>query len=286
MYVNAPGLQPIRLPEAPPPAAVVPVAGGGSPDDAPESVPGAAAAADAGGVDPSDDIAELSAKRPLGTLDVATEVFLVSGDGGVAVGRVRAQDREIRMRDPNTGHLRSVTNLVEATLTALPSDLGAPWVDAQGRLLALQAATGLAHAVPEDRARAKAHGLTLRPYPTASRAIPVSVVREVLPRLLSRRYVRRIDLGIETRAATEAVRAHFCDDHGCFEVLAVDEDGPGGRAGLQPRDLIVSIQGERLRPTAGLRDLLLPFQPGETIQLGIVRKGQRERVDVKLAGAR
>jgi S1-C subfamily serine protease len=144
----------------------------------------------------------------------------------------------------------------------------------------------LAHAVPEDAALARAHGLTLRPRPTASRAVPISVIQTVLPLLMRQRFVRRGFLGADSRMATEAVRAHFCHDDGCFEIISIDEDGPAFRAGLRAKDLIVSVQGDLLRPTARLDDVLLPFRPGETIQLGVIRTGHAMRVEVTLAGRR
>ena len=85
--------------------------------------------------------------------------------------RVEPVDRPMKVRMPQTGHFGTVTGLVEATLASLPSDLGAPWVDTEGRLVALQMATGLARSVPEDLRQAEVQGLILRPRPTASRAV-------------------------------------------------------------------------------------------------------------------
>jgi S1-C subfamily serine protease len=216
--------------------------------------------------------------NPLASLPLGLDVGLVTWDGALARGTIRATDRRVSLGTSN----QTVSGLLEAALAALPSDMGAPWLDAKGRVVALQLGAGIARPVPAVDAEAKRRGVHMRPFLEASRAVPVSVIRVVLPLLVASGRVERAGLGIVSQPASEAVRAHLTNGAGGHLITFVEPGGPAARAGLRSGDLIVRIAGEALRPDARLSDLMLPFRPGQEIQVRVLRAGRPVDVRARL----
>lgn len=65
-------------------------------------------------------------------------------------------------------------------------------------------------------------------------------------------------------------------------VLNVTEDGPAAKAGIQPRDLIVAIDGERIERGTPLAEIVSAFRPGDRVRLTIRRGDTQRNVQVKL----
>ena len=68
-----------------------------------------------------------------------------------------------------------------------------------------------------------------------------------------------------------------------FVISNVSPGLPASKAGLQPHDVVVSIEGEQPASVELLRETLDGKQAGDTVKLGLLRKGQRMDVDVGIA---
>jgi len=68
-----------------------------------------------------------------------------------------------------------------------------------------------------------------------------------------------------------------------FVIATVSEGLPAEKAGLQPHDVVVKINGETPATVEKLREVIDGKQPGDTIQLELVRRGQHVDVDVGVA---
>jgi type II secretory pathway component PulC len=68
------------------------------------------------------------------------------------------------------------------------------------------------------------------------------------------------------------------------EVIRVWEDSPAEKAGLQPGDRIVEVDGEKINSPEGLRAAVLRHQPGDKIDLVVRREGKKKEFQARLAG--
>jgi len=93
----------------------------------------------------------------------------------------------------------------------------------------------------------------------------------------------RPDLGIGGSTVTQysTAAANMADPHGAF-IATVRNGGPAARAGLQPGDIVVSFNGERVETFDDLTRTVANAAPGTTVQLGVLRNGHVLQVAVVL----
>jgi S1-C subfamily serine protease len=92
-------------------------------------------------------------------------------------------------------------------------------------------------------------------------------------------------LGVELQGFDEALREAFdFKDRGVL-VAHVAPGSPADRAGFQRGDIIVSIDGHDVRSPREAIRRVRTHKPGDTIQLGRIRKGREDKVGVKLGAA-
>ncbi|HUY80180.1 MAG TPA: PDZ domain-containing protein [Acidobacteriaceae bacterium] len=67
------------------------------------------------------------------------------------------------------------------------------------------------------------------------------------------------------------------------EIINVDRDGPAGKAGLRPHDVILQMNGQVITGEQQLRRMLHETPAGRTVSLLISRSGQQKTISVQLA---
>ena len=68
-------------------------------------------------------------------------------------------------------------------------------------------------------------------------------------------------------------------------IVSVEEDSPASKAGLEPEDVILSVDGQDVDAENSLADLIAGYEPGDTVTLKVERPGEDEEsqeVDVVL----
>jgi len=111
-------------------------------------------------------------------------------------------------------------------------------------------------------------------------AIPVEVVRRILPELISRGRVRRGFLGI----IPGATGAAFADARGFGGVLVTEllEDSPAARAGMQLADVILDLDQVPVESAREFLNFLRSYPPGGKLRIRYLRGMQEASVDVVL----
>jgi serine protease DegS len=106
-------------------------------------------------------------------------------------------------------------------------------------------------------------------------AIPVHLATGVMKQIIEHGYVERGWLGIEAQDLTPALAESFglSDTKGML-VAGVLRDGPADKASIQPGDVVVKINGERVENARIAMTLIAEAGPGEELLIEGVREGE------------
>jgi S1-C subfamily serine protease len=242
------------------------------------------------GVDPQNDIAVLKIEAPqemlypvpLGqseTLRVGQKIFAIGNPFGLertmTVGIISSLDRSLRSK---TGRLMKSIIQVDAALNQ--GNSGGPLLDNEGLLV------GMNTAIASMNGGNSGVGF----------AVPVNTIRRVIPPLLKFGEVRRASLGIEL----------FWKSEQGIGVAKTTPNGPADRAGIRglrverktvrmgnrlfdvvqadksSSDRLLAVNGASVATTDDLQDVLDRFEPGQTVDLSILRDGRQLVVPVLL----
>jgi serine protease Do len=175
----------------------------------------------------------------------------------VTAGLVAAEPR--RIRGPRG---RRIDGAIEHTAPLPRGASGGPLLDAEGRLLGLNAIRldgGLIVAVPAARAHVERLSAGSAPEP--------------------------VRLGIAVagpHVARRMRRAVGLPDRDGLLVRDVEEGGPAAAAGVQRGDLLVSAAGRELDAIDTLYSILDAHPDGQPLRLGVVRGTDEQEVEVAL----
>ena len=114
-------------------------------------------------------------------------------------------------------------------------------------------------------------------------AVPSALAAKAARDIIEYGYVRRPRIGVLVQSVTEAQAELYDLDQirGAY-ITEVQPDGPAADAGLQPEDIILSLNGEPVEGSTDLTTRLARMQPGEEVTLGILRDGRRISVQMEL----
>ncbi len=113
-------------------------------------------------------------------------------------------------------------------------------------------------------------------------AIPVDVVRNVTSQLIDTGEVRRGFLGVTFGPVSEALSKAYDVPRGAAQVESVTPSSAAERAGLEAGDVIVAVDGRRLRDYNELRTIIANKLPGDEVSLRVVRDGRERQITVNL----
>ena len=181
----------------------------------------------------------------------------------VSAGIVSALHRDL----PSGGLTPALIDLIQTDAAISPGNSGGALVDADGAVIGVN----VAYIPPE--ARAVSIGF----------AIPAPVVRDVVPQLIEDGQAEHAYLGVTPIPVTEELSGSF--NLGVEEgalVQSVGEDSPAARAGLRPGDVIIEVGGDSIRTVEDLFSAIRRRDPGDVVELTIVRGGERREVEVTL----
>jgi serine protease Do len=120
-------------------------------------------------------------------------------------------------------------------------------------------------------------------YMGVSFAIPIDVARNVEDQLIKSGKVVRGRIGVTIQDVNAQLAESFGLDRprGAL-VSSVEKDGPAAKAGLQPGDVILGVNGKPIERYGELSGSIAAMKPGTDATLDVWRSGKKQTVDVKV----
>ena len=117
-------------------------------------------------------------------------------------------------------------------------------------------------------------------------AIPITLAKTVMDDIIAHGHVRRAILGASIKDLTpeDAAAAKLKDIAG-VEIQAFTDGSPAEKAGMEPGDIVVKIDGKPSDRVSTLQRIIRNHQPGDVVDLEIVRYGEHKDFKVKLIEA-
>lgn len=223
---------------------------------------GRTASASVIGKDPETDLAVLKVDlENLPAITVGQSESLRIGDVVLAIGNPFGVGQTVTMGIVSaTGRsklgINTFENFIQTDAAINPGNSGGALIDANGNLV------GINTAIFSRSGGSQGIGF----------AIPVSLARNVLQDIIEHGRALRGWLGIEARAITpELARSLGLSDTRGVLVVGVLRDGPAHQAGLQPGDVILTIDDKTIAQAGDALLAISARKPGSRIRLRVAR---------------
>jgi 2-alkenal reductase len=163
------------------------------------------------------------------------------------------------------------TNLIQHDAAINPGNSGGPLFNFAGEVIGVNTL-----GIPTDDSGEPVQGLFF--------AIPANTVKEIAEELIQSGQVVYPYFGIEFESVTPDAVAQLDlpVDNGVI-VVRVTEDGPAAEAGVEEGDVITAIGGIEIDRGTSFSEALFQFEPGETVEVNIVRDGEELTLEITLA---
>jgi serine protease Do len=233
------------------------------------------------GVDKDTDIAviKIDTKEPLPTVKLGNSDSVDVGDWVLAIGEpfglsetvsagiISAKNRSIdEGADANGVALNGFQKFIQTDAAINPGNSGGPLVNMAGQVI------GMNTAIFTQSAGNQGIGF----------AMPSNSIASVYNMLIGPEHkVTRGSIGIQFQAAqSSAVGRVYGFANGGVLVGEVVPNGPAAKAGIQPQDIIVSVDGAPIKNGDELIAIVSTKHPGATVKLGILRGSQHLNLEV------
>jgi len=180
----------------------------------------------------------------------------------VSVGIISAKGRtnqDVRGLD-DSGYY----DFLQTDASINPGNSGGPLLDVTGRAIGINTAI---------RPQANSIGF----------AVPIDMVKELLPRLLKDGRIRRSAIGVVVSSLQPAdvTRLRLPSENGAL-IRMVAPGGPADRGGLQPNDVIVGLGADAILSPERLRWVASLAGIGSKVPVRVVREGRTFEVTLEL----
>jgi serine protease Do len=171
----------------------------------------------------------------------------------------------VNRQNPYSDDARKLGGYIQTDAAINPGNSGGALVDAHGELV------GINTFIISNSGS----------FAGAGFAIPAQIAKATADQIIKTGSVHHGYLGISMNDVTPE-NAHFfnlSDATGAI-VAQVTPDSPASRAGLQNGDVIERLNGEKLENGSALQMAIADVTPGTKVQLGILRNGHAQTVDL------
>jgi len=114
-------------------------------------------------------------------------------------------------------------------------------------------------------------------------AIPINMVRDLLPQLKEKGHVSRGWLGVYIQRVTPDLAKSFGLEEPMGALVSeVSEDGPADGSGLKHGDIIIEFEGKKIQNYGDLPRIVGTTAPGTNAEVKVLRKGKEKTFKIKL----
>ena len=179
-------------------------------------------------------------------------------------GIVSALDRQAQIIDDGYG----IESFIQTNAVINPGNSGGPLLNLRGEVV------GINTAISTRTGYYIGYGL----------AVPINLAQEAMSDILTHGRVVRGYLGIEMEEVTQDLIREFALEldrpQGVY--IEVMPDSPGARGGLLNSDVVLSIDGHQVDHPNQIQTLIYNRNPGDLVELTILRAGLQKRLEVLL----
>lgn len=164
----------------------------------------------------------------------------------------------------------AIEDFIQTDAVINPGNSGGPLVNLRGEVI------GVNTAIASGSGFYQGYGF----------AIPINLARRVVNDLVEYGEVRRALLGISiTDVTPEDAEVYRLPEIAGVLIEDFAADSPARTTGLERGDVIVSVDGRRVERVGQLQRLIAQHRPGETVEVEVVRFGERKRFRIRLTEA-
>jgi serine protease Do len=234
---------------------------------------GETATAEVVGGDPFTDIAVLKVdrndlppakfrtKRGLDVGQLAVAIGSPQGfDSTVTAGVVSGLGREVPSTLTGGTQEASLVDLIQTDAAISPGSSGGALVDRSGRVIGINVAY-----LPPAQTGAESIGF----------AIPAQTAAQTADQIISTGQASNSYLGVSLSEVNQETAEQF-DTRAGVLVEGARQGEPAAQAGIRQGDIITAINGTEVENTGDLLSELRHYQPGESVDLTVVRNGDNE----------
>ena len=115
-------------------------------------------------------------------------------------------------------------------------------------------------------------------------AIPSNTARRILEGIIRHGRMVRSYLGVVMQEITPELARNFAlaDMEGAI-IIQVTPDSPAARSGLRPGDVVLTVNGKRVKGVTQLRQIIASAEIGQELELGFIREGSATTAKAKVA---
>jgi serine protease Do len=173
----------------------------------------------------------------------------------------------VNRQNPYSDDARKPGGFIQTDAAINPGNSGGALVDAHGELI------GINTFIISNSGS----------FAGAGFAIPSQIARNTVDQLIAHGSVHHGYLGISMNDVTPENAGFFNLKEATGAIVAqVTPDSPAARAGLKSGDVIDQLNGHKILDGSALQVAVSQDQPGQTIQLGILRNGTPMQIGVKV----
>jgi len=225
------------------------------------------------GRDPELDLAliKVKSKREMTPVVFGDSDALEVGEYVVAIGNPFGQGHSvthgiISAKERKAPDLVILSNYLQTDAPINPGNSGGPLVNMKGEVI------GINNAIDQ-----RAQGIGF--------AIPINIVKNVLPQLKTKGSVSRGYIGVLVADLTPEVskKLSVSEDIRAPFVTNVYENTPATRAGIKPYDVILQFNGKTIHSSADLVGAVTSVPVNDTVPISVLRAGKEIKLNIKVA---